>query len=271
LPPGGFDCADFWLLNWSLAIPKLLLLEGKFVRSQTRHQLKEDRFRGATIEAAEATVHWSVEHKNNLIIGAVIAVVVAAVAVGGWYYMNQQDQKASFDLTQAVRTLDTPLRPVGMPAQPDYASFGSSQERATAAQKQLHAIVDKYPHTHSAEIAHYFLGQTSADLGDNTAAERELKTVASKSNRDLAALANLSLASVYRNCNRNKDAIEIYKKLSDKPTSTVTKAAAQMELAATYQADNQPVEAKRVYAQVQKDNPSSQIAQLASQKSNEIK
>lgn len=241
------------------------------MRAQTRHQLKEDRFRGATIEAAEATVHWSVEHRKNLILGAAIAAALLAAVLGGWFYMNQQDEKASFDLTQAVRTLDTPLRPAGMPSQPDYVSFGSSQERATQAQKQLHAIVDKYPHTHSAEIAHYFLGQTSADLGDNGGAERELKNVAAKSNSDLAALANLSLASVYRNSNRNKDAIEIYKKLADKPTSTVSKAAAQMALAATYQTDNQPIEAKRVYAQIQKDNPSSQIAQLASQKSNEIK
>lgn len=241
------------------------------MRAQTRHQLKEDRFRGATIGAAEATVHWSVEHKEKLIVGAVIAVVVAAVIIGGWYYMNQQDQQASSDLTQAVRTLDTPLRPAGMPAQPDYASFGSSQERATQAQKQLQDIVNKYPHTHSADIARYFLGQTSSELGDSAAAERQFKEVASAHNRDLAALANMALAAVYRNTNRNKDAIEIYKKLSDKPTSTVAKAAAQMELAATYQADNQPIEAKRIYAQIQKDNPSSQIAQLASQRSNEIK
>ena len=57
-------------------------------------------------------------------------------------------------------------------------------------------------------------------------------------------MANFALASVYRRENRNKDAIELYKKIVDKPTRTVSRATAQLELATTYQADNQPLEAE---------------------------
>ena len=81
------------------------------MRAETRHRLKEDRFSRATIGAAEATVHWSEEHKAKLLIGGVILVVVLAIVFGGWYYLNQQDQKASALLNQAVRTLDTQLAP----------------------------------------------------------------------------------------------------------------------------------------------------------------
>jgi tetratricopeptide (TPR) repeat protein len=236
------------------------------VRAETRHQLKEDRFSRATINAAEATVHWSIEHRNRLaILGALVVLVVAAV-IGGWYYMNQQDQKASADLGRAVRTLDTPVRPAGMPAQPENPSFASSTERATQAHKEFQAIVDKYPHTNASDFSRYFLGLTSESLGDHSAAERELKEVASAHNRDLAALANFALASVYRNTNRNKDAIDLYKKLMDKPTTTVGKVAAQMELGATYEAAGQPLEAKRIYQEVQKENPSGQASQMASAK-----
>ena len=73
--------------------------------------------------AAEATVHWSEEHKSKLIVGGLILAVVLAVGFGGWYYLNQQDQKASILLNQAVRTLDTQLRPAGAPAEPDFPSF----------------------------------------------------------------------------------------------------------------------------------------------------
>ena len=73
------------------------------MRAETRHQLKQDRFRGATIEAAEATVHWSVEHKNTLIWMTGVVVAIALIVGGSWFYINQQDQKASFDLAQAVR------------------------------------------------------------------------------------------------------------------------------------------------------------------------
>ncbi len=63
------------------------------MRAETRHRLKEDRFSRATIGAAEATVHWTEEHKSKLIIGAVILAVVLAAAFGSWYYLNQQDEK----------------------------------------------------------------------------------------------------------------------------------------------------------------------------------
>jgi TolA-binding protein len=241
------------------------------VRAETRHQMKQDRFSRVTIDAAERTAHWSVEHKNKLIVAAVIVLVVAVAAAGSWYFLNQQDQKASLEMSQAVRTLNTPVRPPNMPAQPEAPSFASSAERATAAHKQFQGIVDKYPHTHSAEFARYFLGLTAAGLGDNASAERELQNVVSSANSEVAALARMALASVYRNTGRNKQAVDLYKQLGAKPTSTVGKVTAQMELAATYQADNQPLEAKRIYEIIQKENPASEAAQMASAKLQELK
>ena len=233
--------------------------------------MKQDRFSRVTIDAAERTAHWSVEHKNKLTVAAVIVLVVAGIAAGSWYYLNQQDQKASLEMSQAVRTLNTPVRPPNMPAQAEAPSFASSAERATAAHKQFQAIVDKYPHTHAAEFARYFLGLTAANLGDNASAERELQKVVSSGNSDVVALAKMALASVYRNTGRNKQAVDLYKQLAAKPASTVGKVAAQMELAATYQSDNQPLEAKRIYEIIQKENPASEVAQLATTKLQELK
>ena len=225
------------------------------MRAQTRHQLKEDRFSRVTIDAAEATAHWSVEHKNKVIAGAVVVLVLAAAIFGSWYYMNQQDLRASAELGQATRTLDTPIRLAGMPVQPEYPSFASGTERAREAQKQFQAVVVSYPHTKSADFARYFVALTAETLGDNASAEAQLKTVAAVGNDDLAALGNFALASVYRNTNRPKDAIEIYKKLIAKPTSSVSKVTAQLELGETYKANGQPVDAKLIYEQVQKENP----------------
>ena len=241
------------------------------MRAETRHQLKQDSFSRATIDAAERTAHWSAEHKNKLSVAGVIVLVLAVAAAGSWYYLNQQDQKASVAFGQAVRTMDTPIRPPNMPPQPENPSFASAQERAAAAHKQLQEVADKYPHTRTADFAHYFLGLTAADLGDNAAAERELHQVASYRNAELSTLAKFALASVYRNTNRNKLAIELYKQLIAKPTVTVSKATSQLELAATYQADNQPLEAKRVYEQIKKENPSSEAAQMASAKLQALK
>jgi len=266
----AFDAADFCLLDSNIVSPTLTHSEGKFVRAETRHQLKQDRFSRATIDAAERTAHWSVEHKNKLIIAIVIVAVTAAAAAGSWYYLNQQDQKASLDMSVAVRTLNTPVRPPNMPAQPEAPSFASVAERATAAHKQFQAIVDKYPHTRTADMAHYFLGVNAATLADNAAAERNFKEVASAGNREVAAVAKSALASLYGQTNRTKEAVALLQELINKPSASVSKVSAQLQLAELYQNANQPLEAKRIYEQIKKENPGADAGQLATQKLSEL-
>lgn len=236
------------------------------MRAETRHSLKEDKFSRATISAAEKTVHWTVEHKGKLVTAAAIVAVVVAALLATWYYLQAQDLKASTEFGKAIRTLNAQIRPAGTPAQPDIPSFTSAKERATEAHKEFQAIVDKYPHTRASEFARYFAGMTASQLGDNAAAERDLKDVASSHHEDISALAKFALAAVYRKTNRDKDAIDIYKQLIAKPTRSVGKATAQLELADLYEEKQQPQEAKRIYEQVQKENPNSEVASLASSK-----
>ena len=236
------------------------------MRAEARHQLKQDRFSKVTLDAAERTVDWSSHHKLRLIVACAAVVVIAAAGFFVWYTLNQQDQSASLELNQAIRTLDTPLRPAGTPAEPENPTFTSATERAAEAHKQFQAIADKYPHTHSAAFARYFVGLTDVDMGDTAGAIRDLQSVAGSRNEGLAALANFALASVYRNQGNNKQAITLYNQLAAKPTSTVSKATAQLELAATYEADQQPLEAQKVYRQIQKENPTNPAGQLAAEK-----
>jgi len=241
------------------------------VRAETRHQLKQDAFSRVTIGAAEKTADWTVQHRSTIIISAVVAVVVIAGLIGGWYYLNAQDEKASLDLSIAVRTMDTQLRPAGQPEQPDFPTFASAKERAEAAKKQFQAIVDKYPHTRTADMAHYFLGVTAQTLGDNATAERDFKEVASIGNRELASIAKDALASLYTQTNRTKDAAALYQELISKPTTSVSKVTAQLQLAELYQNSNQPLDAKRLYEQIKKDNPANEAGQLAAQKLTQLK
>jgi TolA-binding protein len=241
------------------------------VRAETRHQLKTDSFSRVTIGAAEKTAHWSVEHRNTLTIAIVAAVVIAAIIGGGWYYLSAQDEKASFDLSQGVRTLEAQLRPAGTPAQPDVPSFTSAKERAEAAGKQFQGIVDKYPHTHNADLARYFLGVTSATAGDNAAAENYYKGVVSTAGKELASVAKQALASLYANTGRTKEAVAVYQELINKPTASVSKVTAELQLAELYQSTNQPLDAKGLYEQVKKDNPGPEAVQIATQKLTELK
>jgi tetratricopeptide (TPR) repeat protein len=241
------------------------------VRAETRHQLKQDAFSRVTIDAAEKTAHWTVEHRSTLLVSAVAAVIVLGAVIGGYFYLSAQDEKASFDLSKAVRTMETPLRPAGTPEQPDFPTFTSAKDRAQAAQRQFQAIVGQYPHTRTADMAHYFLGVTASTLGDNAAAERNFKEVISAGNREVSAVAKSALASLYGRTSRVKEAVALYQELISKPTTSVSKVSAQLQLAELYQDSNQPLEAKRIYEQVKKENPGAEAGQLATQKLTELK
>ncbi len=241
------------------------------MRAETRHQLKQDAFSRATIEAAGKTAHWTVEHRSTVITVAVAVVVVLALVLGGWYYLGTQDEKASLELSQAVRTMNAMLRPAGTPAQPDLLSFTSGKERAEATKKQLQSILDKYPHTRTADQARYLLGVTAESLSDNASAEKDFREVASSGGKDLAAVAKIALASLYGQTNRSKEAAALYQELINKPTASVSKVTAQLQLAELYQNTNQPLDAKRIYEQIKKDNPTNEAGQLAAQKLAELK
>ena len=235
------------------------------MRAEARHQLKQDKFSRATLQVAGQTMDWTVEHTSKLIVGGIIAAVVLAGVLGGWYYLNGQDQKASLNLSKALRTMQAPIRTAGEPEQPGVESFSSAKDRATQAHKEFQVVVDQYPHTHAEDLARYFLGLTAADTGDYASAEKELNAVASYRNADLASLAKQALGSVYLREGKTKEAVEVFKALSEKPTTLVTKSAAQLQLADALLADRQPLEAKGIYERVQKENPAMPASQIAAQ------
>ncbi|MBA3913724.1 MAG: tetratricopeptide repeat protein [Acidobacteriales bacterium] len=236
------------------------------MRAETRHQLKEDRFSRVTIATAGNAVHWTVEHQRKLIGAAVVLLVIVGAGIGIWYYQQQQNDKANVVLGQALRTAESPLRTEGAAADPNVPSYATAKERADAARTQFQSVINNYPHTTAADIARYFNGTVEIKMGNYAAAENDLKPVTSVRNDDLSSLAKFALASVYRNTNRPKDAINLYNEIINKPSATVGKSTAQMELAATYEAMQQPADAKRIYEQVQKDNATGQAAQMAATK-----
>ncbi len=236
------------------------------MRSYTRHQLKQNSF----AEATKDSMSWAVEHQKNLTIAGVAVVVVAALVFGTWFYIQNREQHANLELGAALRVYEAPLIPAGMPKQGDTLSFETAQQRAKAANGDFTRIADKYSFTASGKLARYFEGITLIDLNNSAEAEKILRDVSSSGKPDLAALAKLALASLYRNGNRDEDAIKIYKDLIDHPTNTVAKPTAQLELASLYQA-KQPQEAKKLYEQIQKDNPQTPAAQQAATRLAELK
>ncbi|HZD30880.1 MAG TPA: tetratricopeptide repeat protein, partial [Candidatus Angelobacter sp.] len=139
-------------------------------------------------------------------------------------------------------------------------------ERAKAANADFARIADKYSFTRNGRIARYFEGITLHDMGDNAGAEKQLQQVAGSWDKETSSLARLALASIYQDSGKMPQAIDLYKTLMEKPTTTVGKTTAEFELANLYESNHQPLDAIKLYEQMQKDYPTSPIGQLASQK-----
>jgi len=165
-----------------------------------------------------------------------------------------------------LQKYNAPIRAAGEPASTEVLSYGSSADRAKAANADFTRIADKYSFTRNGRLARYFAGITLHDLGDRAGAEKQLQDVAGSRDKEVASLAKLALASMDQDAGKTPQAIELYKSLIANPTTSVGATTAQFELANLYEANHQPLEARKLYEQMQKADPTGAVGQLAAQK-----
>jgi len=235
------------------------------VQSYTRRRLKQDKF----VEATTQTVHWTVEHRKPLILAAIVVIIIAAAFLGYWFYLSQQNIKASQEFGQAMSTYNAPVGP----AQPGSTekSYASSEERSKAARQQFEKLEKDFPRTHTAKLAAYMVGVTAADLGDNKAAEDKFKEAADSSDKDLSAMAKLALGNLYRSMKRDDDAIRLYNDVMKADTAAAPKINAQVQLATLYADRGKTADAVKIYQEIQKTNPADSAAgQIAAQRLQEL-
>ena len=226
------------------------------MRSSTRRQLKQDQF----AEAAMETVHWAAEHRQKLIWGGIIVAIVLGIGLSIWAYRAHRESQAVEAFGHAMQVYAAPLKSED-PAAPE-PSYATSAERSKAAHDAFSKVAAQFSGLPSGKKALYLSGVTALDIGDKTSAERDFQQVINSAGSDVASLAKLALANLYRDSGRQQDAVKLYKDLIDHPTHEVPKAYAQLQLAAVF-TSSQPAEAKRIYEDVKKENPQSPAAQAA--------
>jgi predicted negative regulator of RcsB-dependent stress response len=128
--------------------------------------------------------------------------------------------------------------------------YATARDRSKAANQQFTALAEQYGWLSEGAKAHYFAGVTYEELGQNGAAETELKTAAGAWDRNLANLAKLALASLYHQTSRDAEAISLYNALAAKPSDTVSTAVAQLDLADLYAATGKLDQARALWAKV---------------------
>jgi tetratricopeptide (TPR) repeat protein len=234
------------------------------VDQQTRQALKHDQF----VDTTKHGLEWATDNRRSVIVTSSILVGAIIVVVLGVVLYNSRASQASVAFGAAMQAYQTPLAAPGQAVPPGVKTYPSVAERAKAANELFMGVADKYGMTPDGRVSRYFGGLTYMEEGQNAPAESTLKQVASGWNGDLAALAKLSLAQLYRQTGRDPQAIDLYNELAAKPTNTVPPGLAQLQLAELYEAQNKPEMAKKIYAQLKDKDAKGPAGLLAAQKLN---
>jgi predicted negative regulator of RcsB-dependent stress response len=234
------------------------------VRTEVRHRLKQDPF----AEQMKELAAWFTEHQVNIIGGIIIAAIIIGGGFGWWYHTAQRSETANAELGAALQTLNAPIMASPVPGVDE--SYATVKARSEAAEKKFDSIAGNYSHTKAAAMARYFSGVARMEAGDNAGAEQQLKQVADSGDASVAALARMALASIYASTGRDAQAVAIYQNFIEHPTDTVPKDEAQLQLAGLY-AQTQPDQAKKIYQQMAKGDPTSPVTQMAQNKLAQLK
>jgi len=230
------------------------------VDTRTRHALKKDKF----AQAAASSASWIGEHQTAAVRWSIVLGVVVVALIGGLIFWNIRSSAANAALGGALDVYTMPLATLGAP--PETGTYTTAAARAKESNREFVAIAHDYGWLPEGTKAHYFAGITYEELGQNGNAETELKTAAGSWDRNMANLAKLALAGLYRQTSRDNDAIALYNEIAAKPSATVSTSVAQLDLADLYVAEGKQDMARALWAKVKDADKDGAAGSIASQK-----
>ena len=224
----------------------------------SRKELKQDKIRESLEHGAEAVI----SHQRVISLVILAAVVVAAGVLGWRFYTERQTVKASVALDDAMKVFTARIRAPGEPAEPGEVTYVDTKNKFEDAARKFSDIAKSYPRTEPGRLAVYYAALSLENLGRFNQAQEYLQKIADSSDAELAALARFQLAQVLGKTGKTDEAIKLYRQLADKPTALVPKPLVQLQLAAGLSRTN-PQEAVKLFNQIKKDYPESQISEEA--------
>lgn len=224
----------------------------------SRKELKQDKIRESFEHGAEAV------YSHSQLTGIVVAVILVIVlGWAGWkFYSDRQSLQASAALDEAMKTYNARIGLPNPAADATDISFPTEEARAEASQQKLAVVATKYPRTNPGRLARYYQALALEDLERHNQALEELKKLSSLDDKELAAMSQYQIATIYARTGKTDDAVKAYRALAEQRSVFVPRQVVLLELADLLRQSN-PSEATNLYQQVKKEFPNTSAADRA--------
>jgi TolA-binding protein len=233
-----------------------------------RHQLKQDQFVSTLQDTFDR-----IERNRTQVTLAIVAIVVLAVAVGGFTWWRQQrNAKAAALLAEAMTVVEAPVAPATppptpgetpatQPATPPAGSYPTEQAKLEAAVPKFMAAADTYPSTAPGLAARYHAAAALAALGRDEEAARRYQEVIDGGGTSLyARMARLGLAEVQVRQKQFEPAINALKELSTSAKDDLPVDGVLMQLGRAYVLAGRKAEATQTFKRITDEFPTSLYA-----------
>jgi len=224
----------------------------------SRKELKHDRIKETIEHGAEAVI----SHGQFTLI-VVIVILVVALGYGGWrFYIDRQTVEASAAFDTGMKAYQGRIAPAPDPNEPNEPVYPDEPTRVQDALQKFTKVADKYPSTNPGKLARYYTALCLEDLERHNQALEELKRISGISDKELAAMAQYQMATIYARTGKTDDAVKAYRALAEKQSALVPRPLVLLELAGLLRTSN-PKEAVSIYQQIKKDFPDTPISDQA--------
>jgi TolA-binding protein len=229
-----------------------------------RQHLKENEL-AHTIES----VRVFLETRQRQITGAVVGVVVVALAVAGFMvYRNQSQSRGSELLAEAMVALNARVVPAGATGEDNLpaaatlgatGTFSTEEAKLNAAVPKLKAAADAYPDSASGITARYHLAGALSALGKHQDAIKEYDEVARRSGGSslYGRMARLGKADTQSHSGQIDAAIATWKEMSASEADDLPVDAILIELARAYVQKGNTEEARKTFTEIVDKHPNS--------------
>ena len=231
------------------------------MKKELREEIKQDEF----ASGLEKAVEWTTAHKDEVRIGAGVALVLLAAAGAVGYFQGQRAREADRAFRDALTTFEAPVASEVAPdaQRPPGQVFATAEERYKTAAAAFEGVERRFGSSKTALRAKYYEALSRIELGQYPEAEKALRELQSNGTGLEPELARAALASLYRRSGQTDKAVEAYRGLATNPSANLPRDFALLSAAQTLEDAKRWAEARAAYRQVYEEFPASVYASEA--------